>query len=170
LHFNAINISGQKFGRLTAIEPTDKRNGSNVIWKCLCDCGKIVYVNTVNIKNTTNSCGCLRKEILLNRTNQKNPNYKYGKKESKQREKLKRLYGLTLEEYNTKLKKQKSVCLICEKKDRKTLSVDHNHKTKKVRGLLCQKCNTGIGMFQDNIKLLKQAIKYLRNYNEITSR
>ena len=50
--------------------------------------------------------------------------------------------------------------------------MDHCHKTKKIRGLLCHTCNSGLGMFKDNIEYLKNAIKYLEvnnnnNNNEI---
>lgn len=112
----------------------------------------------------------MKDQILKGRTFKNNPNYKYGVKESRRREKLKRLYSITAEQYNQFFVKQKGVCVICNKKDSKSLSVDHDHRTGKVRGLLCQKCNTGIGMFEDNINLLKQGIKYLRSSNEITSR
>lgn len=79
-------------------------------------------------------------------------------------------YGITLEIFNKILKSQKGVCAICKKpeiiKDGRTgkkrnLSVDHCHNTNKVRGLLCSKCNNGIGLFNDSIKSLKSAIKYL---------
>jgi hypothetical protein len=42
------------------------------------------------------------------------------------------------------------------------LSVDHCHNTGKIRGILCTKCNTGLGSFKDNIELLMNAIKYLK--------
>jgi len=47
------------------------------------------------------------------------------------------------------------------------LAIDHNHLTNKVRGLLCNKCNQGIGFFNDNVHLLSEAIKYLNesSYN-----
>lgn len=54
---------------------------------------------------------------------------------------------------------QKKACLIC-KLVRKLL-VDHCHITKRVRGLLCKQCNTGIGMFRDKVDLLNAAILYL---------
>ena len=69
---------------------------------------------------------------------------------------------MTYEEFKQLLKKQKNRCAICGKiETKRRISVDHDHKTGKVRGLLCQLCNTSLGGFQDNPKLLKKAIKYL---------
>ncbi len=82
---------------------------------------------------------------------------------------IKRKYGLTKEEYNELLKKQKSVCAICGKVDNRImkgtvvkLNVDHCHKTGKVRGLLCNRCNSGLGLLKDDINLLNKAILYLK--------
>jgi hypothetical protein len=78
---------------------------------------------------------------------------------------LKQKYGITLAEYNQMLFDQNGCCAICGEHHtikNKTLHVDHCHTTGKVRGLLCQHCNTAIGKFKDDIKLLKNAIKYLK--------
>lgn len=65
--------------------------------------------------------------------------------------------------------KQNNKCAICND-DRnlfiKGLAVDHCHKTGKIRGLLCSKCNIGLGQFKDDINLLNKAIKYLGENNE----
>ena len=62
-------------------------------------------------------------------------------------------------------KEQNGVCAICgspEVSDRNSnLCVDHDHETGKIRGLLCNKCNRGLGYFLDNPKILKNALKYL---------
>ena len=63
------------------------------------------------------------------------------------------------------LAQQKGICLICKKIPTKRLAVDHNHKTEKVRGLLCIKCNSAIGFFQDDINLIKNAYKYLIKFS-----
>ena len=56
-------IEGQRFGKLTALRPTEKRIGSSVVWECLCDCGNTVFVARSSLKNgNTRSCGCMRKE------------------------------------------------------------------------------------------------------------
>jgi hypothetical protein len=77
-------------------------------------------------------------------------------------------YGLTSEQYYEMLEKQNNTCKICNKKclSRKSLSVDHCHKTEKVRGLLCVKCNTSLGMLNDDISLFYKAIDYLKNFEE----
>lgn len=73
-------------------------------------------------------------------------------------------YSISKEDFQNILKKQNNVCVICKNKDERSLSVDHDHKTNKNRGLLCRKCNIGLGFFNDDIKLLKEAIKYLESY------
>lgn len=69
-------------------------------------------------------------------------------------------------------------CHICENKlveneerrgqSLKTIAIDHDHKTNKVRGLLCKKCNSLLGFCDDNILILKKAIEYLENNEKIS--
>lgn len=75
----------------------------------------------------------------------------------------KRLYNILEKEYQLLLKEQNFVCAICKSKcaTYENLSVDHCHNTNKIRGLLCNRCNRALGMFEDNISLLKKVIKYL---------
>jgi hypothetical protein len=76
-------------------------------------------------------------------------------------------YGLTKEQYLIILEKQNYTCDICpkeigkEKKKNGRAVVDHCHKTGKIRGLLCDNCNRGLGSFQDSPKYLKKAVDYL---------
>lgn len=66
------------------------------------------------------------------------------------------------EEYTEMLIKQDNRCAICGSyQDKKKFCVDHCHKTKKIRGLLCFHCNVGIGHLKDNIQILQNAISYL---------
>lgn len=83
---------------------------------------------------------------------------------------LKLKFGITPEQYNELLESQNYCCAICNEKENVIhartkevikLAVDHCHKTKKIRGLLCNRCNFGIGYFKDSIELLRNAIKYL---------
>uniref|UniRef100_A0A7C9NUW7 Uncharacterized protein n=1 Tax=Muribaculaceae bacterium Z82 TaxID=2304548 RepID=A0A7C9NUW7_9BACT len=58
-----IDLAGQRFGRLVALEPTEKRSDGSVVWRCQCDCGKVVEVNAHRLrKGNTKSCGCLKKD------------------------------------------------------------------------------------------------------------
>jgi len=72
-----------------------------------------------------------------------------------------RLYGLNEEEYNNMILSQNNLCAICNKPSDKTLHIDHDHVTGRVRGLLCPNCNTGIGMLQEDLIILNRAIEYL---------
>jgi len=83
---------------------------------------------------------------------------------------LRRKYGITLIDYNRMFEAQNGVCKICKKEgvDRAGgLHVDHCHTTKKVRGLLCSKCNRAIGLLCDDTEIFKSAIKYLNGNSEV---
>jgi len=69
-------------------------------------------------------------------------------------------YQITKDEYAQMLESQHGSCKIC-KTEMKTICIDHCHETGKVRGLLCRKCNTGIGMLQDNLDIVQNAAEYL---------
>lgn len=76
-------------------------------------------------------------------------------------------YGVSVEEYNERIEKQNNLCAICHTEDtERALSVDHDHKTGKIRGLLCKSCNLGIGNLKENSKILQSAILYLEENNE----
>lgn len=73
-------------------------------------------------------------------------------------------YGITPEQYDEMLRVQNGVCKICGKtpvENGKFLTIDHCHKTKCVRGLVCYRCNTGLASFKDDALLLKKATEYL---------
>lgn len=81
---------------------------------------------------------------------------------------LKTKYGLTEKEYDQLLYSQQGVCAICQGPPVNTnppynskLVVDHNHNTGQIRGLLCQRCNQGLGLFKDSTTYLQSAIDYL---------
>jgi hypothetical protein len=72
-------------------------------------------------------------------------------------DKLRRLYGLTLEEQQAMVEDQGGKCAICA--TNAATHVDHNHKTGEVRGILCNGCNRGLGFFKDSrIRLLSAAL------------
>lgn len=79
---------------------------------------------------------------------------------------LKRMYGLSLEDYDAMLQSQNNSCKICESEDpggkHKIFYVDHCHVTGNIRGLLCTGCNLALGGFRDKIESLERAILYLK--------
>ena len=82
--------------------------------------------------------------------------------------KLEQTYGITQIDYNEMFILQDGRCAICGRHQsnfKYALSVDHNHKTGEVRGLLCGACNRGIGLLSDNIEKLKKAVLYLEKNN-----
>ena len=80
---------------------------------------------------------------------------------------LRKTYGITLTQYNEMFKEQNGGCWICHRPPKKrALHVDHNHKTGKIRGLLCHNCNYGLSRyFKENIENLKRASLYLEIFN-----
>lgn len=81
---------------------------------------------------------------------------------------LKRKYGLTIEQYEFLVEKQNGVCAICKKEDTiGRLSVDHCHKTGKIRGLLCRNCNSMLGLAKESSILLRAGIDYLKSFDDV---
>lgn len=94
--------------------------------------------------------------------------------------KLRRQFGLTIDDYWAMLKAQDGRCAICgeretwqrksrfEKSGKLTfmLGVDHDHQTGKVRALLCRGCNAGLGNFGDSVERMERAIAYLREHKQ----
>lgn len=74
-----------------------------------------------------------------------------------------RLYGIDVPDYERMLEEQKGGCWICGKEPtgKRALDIDHDHKTGKVRGLLCSNHNRAIGLLGDDIKALVKALDYL---------
>jgi hypothetical protein len=78
-------------------------------------------------------------------------------------------YGLTKDEYLSMFQEQCGCCKICNTHQldlKRPLVVDHCHSTMKVRGLLCDNCNNGLGKFKDSEEFLKKAIDYLKKTKE----
>ena len=87
-------------------------------------------------------------------------------KDIERRSKFKNQYGITLDDYYVMLDRQGNGCGICKASSpggrTKFFAVDHCHTTGKVRGLLCTKCNRGLGLFNDNTDKLLNAVNYLK--------
>ena len=84
---------------------------------------------------------------------------------------LRQRHGMTGSEFDALLTRQGGCCAICGAPQSKhsgarapkRLEVDHNHATGRIRGLLCRRCNTALGLLEDNVGRLKTAISYLEN-------
>lgn len=87
---------------------------------------------------------------------------------------LQRKYGITIDDYNRMLQAQNGKCGICGREETRKLkdgrdtrlSVDHCHKTNKVRGLLCFACNSTLGKYDDKIEFIRAMIDYLNKHKE----
>jgi hypothetical protein len=87
---------------------------------------------------------------------------------------LQRVFGISLAQYELKLAEQGGVCAVCGKPEWvvgqaervKRLAVDHDHKTGKIRGLLCNNCNRALGMLYDDVSLVLNMAAYLRRYGK----
>ena len=84
--------------------------------------------------------------------------------------KLKNKYNISEEDYYFLLEKQHGGCAICgglPSSNKEFFCVDHDHNTGQVRGLLCDKCNRGIGHFDDEPWIILSAFNYIEEYNEV---
>ena len=81
------------------------------------------------------------------------------------RHRYKKIYGLTVEQYDSLLARQHGQCAICGTSTPRgrynKWHIDHDHVTNEIRGILCNKCNAGLGFFKDDAELLRAALKYL---------
>lgn len=90
---------------------------------------------------------------------------------------MKKKYNLSKEEFDEMFKCQLEMCDICEtrlninasSKEDGCICIDHCHKTGKVRGIVCKRCNTAMGFFKDDIKVMKKAIHYLETSDLINN-
>lgn len=79
--------------------------------------------------------------------------------------KLKKNYGIDIDEYNLLLERQNHKCAICQKEKTesdRTFCVDHNHDNGIIRGILCRNCNSGIGLLQDSADIILKALIYIK--------
>ncbi len=94
---------------------------------------------------------------------EKNVAYRKRNPDVRRRTRLKRMYGVSLEERDRMFVEQNGRCYLCGNlPGKRTLAVDHCHKSGRIRRLLCIQCNSGLGMFKDDPELLNRAIDYLQ--------
>jgi DNA-directed RNA polymerase subunit RPC12/RpoP len=108
-------------------------------------------------------CKPCKNEVTIKHVNK---NFQYYKNSWRAYD-LKKKYNLSVDQFEEMMKAQNYKCHICKKSLKKYSAVDHNHKTRKVRGILCRKCNLGLGSAKDNVKILKNMIKYLEAHENL---
>ena len=81
---------------------------------------------------------------------------------------LQKNYKISVQEYEDQFRAQTGICAICKRTDLsgRRLAVDHDHETGRLRGLICLKCNRGLGCFDDNKEFLANAVTYLKEANK----
>lgn len=117
--------------------------------------------------NTKKKCSICKKWKVRSKENwRKNSGTSDGLRYlCKECEKIKRVelnYNITKKEYNYMLKEQEYICKICKGDLGNKPCIDHNHRNGEIRGILCDNCNKGLGLFRDNPFILFRAIKYLK--------
>lgn len=106
------------------------------------------------------------KEVLLEKQRARSKaNYAAKKAKYRARNRRQRFaqYGLTEEQYTEIIRRQEGQCPICERMlaESTTPSIDHSHVTGVVRGILCRRCNTALGLLEDSPANLERAVEYL---------
>jgi hypothetical protein len=157
--------SGSKIAMLTLLEQTqEKSKNGSYKYRVRCDCGteKIVCFGQMTT-GRAQSCGCLQR-----RKGEGSPAYKHGRSRSREYDleyQMKKNYGIGFFEYDAMFEKQNGLCAICSSPPpdhhKKRLNIDHCHTSGRVRGLLCDACNRGIGLLKDSPDLMLKAISYL---------
>ena len=130
------------------------------------------YHKQYSIKNKEKINKKNKKWIEKNKEYYLNYHKEYNRKNSKiisiknRERRLIKKYNLSIDKYNKMLQQQNNKCAICkidQKEFDRPLSVDHNHLTGQVRGLLCVICNTNVGVVEEKIKPIQE---YLNKYKE----
>lgn len=166
------DLTGQTFGKLTVLEESGRIHGG-ARWKCQCECGRVVLCRAKNLKcGDSKTCGFRKECHHAWEGGHKNEMTIAWAKKKLTGMRVKALTRghkrpkITPEEYLKVWEESGNKCQLCgkEKDDTKAgyLCVDHCHDTGLVRGVLCNNCNAGLGMFNDNLELMQKAIDYLK--------
>lgn len=106
------------------------------------------------------------KEKILKQTNLYRETHRVQVSRKQRDTILRRVYNISLEEWEIKMEIQDYKCAICTKDLRtEKPQTDHCHESENVRGILCAKCNWGLGMFNDNPELMYKAAEYIKQHS-----
>jgi nitrate/TMAO reductase-like tetraheme cytochrome c subunit len=139
----------------TNFRPYRNKKGKTVIHKVCRECER-EYTRVWYSK-------CDKKKLVRDRREYQT-NYRIAHRTEIQDSYLKRRFGISRKEVNRMARKQNGECAICKKafnEIKQSRQVDHDHVTGKVRGILCHKCNRGLGLFNDNPGTLLAAASYV---------
>jgi hypothetical protein len=117
-------------------------------------------------KNKAKVYAATRKWILANKERWEESRHKYLKSKPKEYHRnrvMKCRYGVDIEWFKAQLDRQGFSCLICKGGLDMSSHIDHDHESGKVRGILCRRCNMGIGSFEEDVVVMANAIAYLEN-------
>jgi hypothetical protein len=130
----------------------------------------ISYTNKDRLRSDCKKCFCKYvKDKRGYKGRSKHLAYKIRTKDYSKDTYLIAKHNITLEQYKNLLTNQNNKCKICGAEQgtlNKELFVDHDHETGKIRGLLCQNCNFGIGLLKDDISILEKALEYLKEFKK----
>lgn len=148
------DITGQRFGKLIVVRVVGTSPRRYREWECECDCGNVVVTNYHALKaGNKKSCGCWAKTHGLCRAGANRSEYfRYLR------------YGITPQELELKMQQQDGKCSICGVDIVHSFHVDHDHASKKVRDLLCKKCNSLIAYAGEDVSVLERAVQYLNRH------
>lgn len=157
----AEDLTGKRFGAWLVLGISTVRKNGHIYWRCLCSCGKenSVLGEALRNGNSTRCWSCGR--ISAKKKIRKNINDRYRE--------LKYNYGLSNDKVQELLRAQDFKCNICLVPINERAIVDHSHQCcsgqktcgKCIRGFLCRKCNSGLGMFSDSLEIILRAARYL---------
>lgn len=131
-----------------------------------------LLVTLIGMTNKTKSCRkCLENKSLdAFHNDRRTPDGRYDVCRDC-RSKHRNITDIPKADYQSLLEAQNYSCAICginAEETKQGLAVDHSHETDQVRGLLCMRCNVGLGYFKDNINSLNEAVNYLLKSDDAT--
>ena len=172
---------GTKINNWVIVSEIYKNKWNKKAVNCRCSCGNEKSIEISHLKSNSKCRKCYLKEKERTEYTLKEYKakwYQENKEKIKQYKKnnpisketifkysIKYNHNISVNDYNKLAEEQNNKCAICgktsEENHNKKLYVDHNHSTLQIRGLLCQKCNSALGLFQDSPEILINALNYL---------